>query len=160
MSSNDAPVCRICHGGSSLGALISPCRCSGTMRLVHRECLQQWLAVKGNDKCELCKATVPTIHMPKTLIEWMTDHSTRDQVECLALDIVTMCAVTFFTFTCLDNALRFVQQPQLSEMLQFGSITVFTCGLLLCWMTFKIAYHYWVQRKWRRRHGSIRINVN
>jgi hypothetical protein len=40
------PCCRICHGGAAeaaeLGPLLAPCRCRGSMRLVHLGCLNQW----------------------------------------------------------------------------------------------------------------------
>jgi len=43
---NHEPCCRICHGGPEavpeLGRLLAPCRCRGTMRLVHLHCLNQW----------------------------------------------------------------------------------------------------------------------
>ena len=44
--------CRICKLGEdecqSLGSLISPCSCSGSMRYIHTKCLQRWLELKRN----------------------------------------------------------------------------------------------------------------
>eukprot|EP00960_Hanusia_phi_P043657 756182-Hanusia_phi.AAC.1 len=46
--------CRICRGGVECGVLLYPCRCSGSIRYVHQECLDAWLARTGSTKCELC----------------------------------------------------------------------------------------------------------
>lgn len=51
----DHPVCRIClssedDGGSSL---IAPCRCTGTMKYVHRDCLRTW-RTQGSHAAEVC----------------------------------------------------------------------------------------------------------
>ncbi|GAA5990832.1 hypothetical protein JCM11641_000843 [Rhodosporidiobolus odoratus] len=54
-------VCRICFGSDvddeELGKLIVPCKCSGTARFVHQECLTSWrLADKKNGfyQCTMC----------------------------------------------------------------------------------------------------------
>jgi E3 ubiquitin-protein ligase DOA10 len=38
-------TCRICLGEDSEpeNLLISPCKCSGTMKFIHVKCLQEWL---------------------------------------------------------------------------------------------------------------------
>ncbi len=41
-------ICKYCHGSAdeegdeNLGEMISPCRCSGSVKYVHRKCLNQW----------------------------------------------------------------------------------------------------------------------
>jgi hypothetical protein len=39
-------MCRICYDDDNKSDLFAPCMCSGSMGLVHRECLRQWRAVK------------------------------------------------------------------------------------------------------------------
>ncbi|KAF9435607.1 hypothetical protein BGZ76_005894 [Entomortierella beljakovae] len=63
----DPPVderqCRICLGGAdeedTLGRLISPCLCKGSMKYVHVECLNAWRARsqkrESHYKCDTCK---------------------------------------------------------------------------------------------------------
>lgn len=45
----EAKQCKICLGGveeeSELGRLISPCKCKGTIKYVHIECLNEWRKV-------------------------------------------------------------------------------------------------------------------
>ncbi|KAI9594959.1 hypothetical protein BDF19DRAFT_414008 [Syncephalis fuscata] len=59
---NEQIQCRICFCGteeeSTLGQLISPCLCNGTMRYVHLECLNSWRYASNNRsaffKCTEC----------------------------------------------------------------------------------------------------------
>ncbi|CAF4813633.1 unnamed protein product, partial [Rotaria socialis] len=38
-------VCRICYSTGDLQSLISPCQCSGTMGILHQNCLERWLEI-------------------------------------------------------------------------------------------------------------------
>jgi hypothetical protein len=69
----DGDKCRICLGGSE--PLISPCKCIGTMKYVHNDCLVQWKRSKLQQNvqddfiqklnnsptfsCEVCKCSLP-----------------------------------------------------------------------------------------------------
>ncbi|KAK9719442.1 hypothetical protein K7432_004778 [Basidiobolus ranarum] len=53
--------CRICYGGlddePSFGKLISPCKCKGTMKYVHLQCLNSWRLASGGKsffECDSC----------------------------------------------------------------------------------------------------------
>ncbi|NXD46512.1 MARH7 ligase, partial [Copsychus sechellarum] len=58
-------LCRICQmsSASSDNLLIQPCKCTGSLRYVHQECMKKWLQSKINSgssleavtTCELCK---------------------------------------------------------------------------------------------------------
>lgn len=52
----DVQVCRVCHESS--GILYHPCKCDGSIRFVHQDCLITWLKVsrqsQTESKCELC----------------------------------------------------------------------------------------------------------
>ncbi|KAI8469066.1 MAG: hypothetical protein J3K34DRAFT_424983 [Monoraphidium minutum] len=59
-------ICRLCWGEADSawgGDLLSPCRCSGSLKFIHRRCLLDWqrtLRTQGLGRraatCELCKA--------------------------------------------------------------------------------------------------------
>eukprot|EP01048_Picozoa_sp_COSAG05_P019516 COSAG05_NODE_3078_length_2344_cov_1.261470_2_plen_697_part_01 len=55
------PVCRICMEGLDAGELFSPCLCRGSMRFVHRECLDRWRHASSNARsvheCVTCEFT-------------------------------------------------------------------------------------------------------
>ncbi|KAK4135239.1 hypothetical protein BT67DRAFT_494044 [Trichocladium antarcticum] len=52
----DPDTCRICRGeGSSHEPLFYPCKCSGSIKYVHQDCLLEWLSHSQKKHCELCK---------------------------------------------------------------------------------------------------------
>ncbi|NXS84521.1 MARH7 ligase, partial [Erpornis zantholeuca] len=61
----EGDLCRICQmsSSSSDNPLIEPCKCTGSLRYVHQECMKKWLQSKINSgssldavtTCELCK---------------------------------------------------------------------------------------------------------
>ena len=57
---SDDLICRICFDGESDNKLlISPCKCTGSMRSVHEECLKKWIISSVQDielsTCDICK---------------------------------------------------------------------------------------------------------
>jgi E3 ubiquitin-protein ligase MARCH6 len=53
---DEADTCRICRGeGSASEPLFYPCKCNGSIRYVHQECLMEWLSHTQKKHCELCK---------------------------------------------------------------------------------------------------------
>lgn len=49
--------CRVCHcEGDNENPLYHPCKCDGSIKFVHQNCLKQWLKIsnKQNKTCELC----------------------------------------------------------------------------------------------------------
>lgn len=82
MSENGQKVCRICLGEENDldNELICPCKCAGTMKYIHIECLREWLNSKkliynGERvksffwkalECELCKTAFEN-HMKNKL---------------------------------------------------------------------------------------------
>ncbi|PWN29111.1 hypothetical protein BDZ90DRAFT_278501 [Jaminaea rosea] len=48
-------VCRICRCGPEEDQpLFHPCKCTGSIRYTHQDCLKDWLSHSRKDKCELC----------------------------------------------------------------------------------------------------------
>eukprot|EP00350_Pseudokeronopsis_sp_OXSARD2_P010017 CAMPEP_0170551042 /NCGR_PEP_ID=MMETSP0211-20121228/9051_1 /TAXON_ID=311385 /ORGANISM="Pseudokeronopsis sp., Strain OXSARD2" /LENGTH=140 /DNA_ID=CAMNT_0010857941 /DNA_START=746 /DNA_END=1168 /DNA_ORIENTATION=- len=74
-SGKGAAICRICLSDENTpdNQMISPCKCDGTMKFIHIECLRGWLNSKRTYKeneavktycwkileCELCKIRFP-----------------------------------------------------------------------------------------------------
>ncbi|WWD21007.1 hypothetical protein CI109_105488 [Kwoniella shandongensis] len=51
----EGDVCRVCRvEGDEENPLIYPCKCSGSVRFVHPDCLKQWLAQSQKKYCEIC----------------------------------------------------------------------------------------------------------
>jgi E3 ubiquitin-protein ligase MARCH6 len=54
---NNEAECRVCRvGGDESRPLYTPCLCSGSIGLVHQDCLEAWLQHSKKDTCELCSA--------------------------------------------------------------------------------------------------------
>lgn len=52
----DLDTCRICRGeATSTEPLFFPCKCSGSIKYVHQDCLMEWLSHSQKKHCELCK---------------------------------------------------------------------------------------------------------
>ena len=55
-SMDEPDTCRICRGeGSMEEPLFYPCKCSGSIKFVHQNCLMEWLSHSQKKHCELCK---------------------------------------------------------------------------------------------------------
>lgn len=53
--------CRICHDGESEEVLMRACRCQGSIKYVHHECLLNWVSRSGDLTCEICKYSYSVI---------------------------------------------------------------------------------------------------
>ncbi|KAG7006224.1 ERAD-associated E3 ubiquitin-protein ligase doa10 [Physcia stellaris] len=69
----DSDTCRICRGeGSKEEPLFYPCKCSGSIKFVHQNCLMEWLSHSQKKHCELCKTPfrftkLYSPHMPNSV---------------------------------------------------------------------------------------------
>ncbi|KAF8455309.1 hypothetical protein BGX38DRAFT_1267228 [Terfezia claveryi] len=53
---NEPDHCRICRSeGTVEEQLFHPCKCSGSIKFVHQDCLMEWLQHSQKKYCELCK---------------------------------------------------------------------------------------------------------
>ena len=96
-SMDEADTCRICRAeGSKDEPLFYPCKCSGSIKFVHQDCLMEWLSHSQKKHCELCKtpfrftklydpsmpSSVPlpvflrqaAMHTMKTVLTWSRFH--------------------------------------------------------------------------------------
>ena len=51
-----APCCRICYGEE--GELVSVCKCSGSMKYVHAECMEKWMRLSRSNTCNICNTHI------------------------------------------------------------------------------------------------------
>mmetsp|Transcript_4664 Transcript_4664/g.9839 ORF Transcript_4664/g.9839 Transcript_4664/m.9839 type:complete len:158 (+) Transcript_4664:94-567(+) len=56
---DDGPECRVCRGPAEEGRpLYSPCRCTGSIGLVHQSCLESWLDMNPRNRSRPAPAHV------------------------------------------------------------------------------------------------------
>ncbi|GAA5870314.1 hypothetical protein JCM8547_006600 [Rhodosporidiobolus lusitaniae] len=110
----DEPVCRICLSGEEddeSGALLVPCKCSGTARFVHSACLTSWrLADRKNGfyRCGMCGEAYK---MRKTV--WTSLAGRKATVPLLALFLALLMAATAGFAT--NPLMRFSERRVLSR---------------------------------------------
>lgn len=92
-------VCRVCQDGEEEELLIAPCECTGTVRWIHRSCLDRWRleSVQRNPQhvthCELC-------HKPFTVVIKRTTLLGK-QISSIfqKLSFFLACIVVFVSFS-------------------------------------------------------------
>ncbi|KAL0090878.1 RING-variant domain-containing protein [Phycomyces blakesleeanus] len=53
---DEQEICRVCRSESTPDhPLFHPCKCSGSIRFIHQDCLSEWLTHSKKDYCELCE---------------------------------------------------------------------------------------------------------
>ena len=51
----EGPECRVCRDVAlPTQPLVCPCKCAGSIKFVHEECLVKWLQIKNSTACEVC----------------------------------------------------------------------------------------------------------
>ena len=104
-----AKICRICYmeeDSDSKNPLVQPCKCSGSMKYIHLNCLKQWLFTKSCTRlekkknfsifiikpveCELCKTKLPDFIMHNNklyeLLDFRTEFENHLTIESLTID--------------------------------------------------------------------------
>ncbi|KAM6971934.1 E3 ubiquitin-protein ligase MARCHF8 [Aplochiton taeniatus] len=73
-------ICRICHcEGDEECPLITPCFCTGSLRFVHQDCLNQWIKSSDTRCCELCKYDFIMETQLKPLHKWEKLQMTKNE---------------------------------------------------------------------------------
>lgn len=147
---NETVICRICFTGKSTGELVSPCRCRGTLGLVHEKCLLSWLEVKKNSKCELCDIQLPVKRVPKHFTDWIKESDGK--IKCYAIiDIICSLLLAPFTlfsiFLCIRSALYSSQNNW--DSVALISIIFLLVSSFLLWTSICIERHLKAFRVWQ-----------
>lgn len=113
--------CRVCRMGIDLPnrILYTPCLCSGSIGLVHQDCLEAWLAHSNKDKCELCGLKY------QFTPQYADNTPTEIPVHVMAFTIVKKALKDYIP--CVFN---FV----LAIIVWLKIVPFFTCQLFRMWM--------------------------
>eukprot|EP00737_Agarophyton_chilense_P000307 gb/GEZJ01000350.1/.p1 GENE.gb/GEZJ01000350.1/~~gb/GEZJ01000350.1/.p1 ORF type:complete len:1051 (-),score=144.27 gb/GEZJ01000350.1/:1268-4420(-) len=115
--------CRICRGEDEPGRpLLHPCRCSGSIKYTHEDCLINWLAQSGSSRCELCNHSFrfEPLYQPNTPSALPTREFLTGVLVLLkktiktAARIILVCTVWLFFLpigTCWTWYLLFINSP-------------------------------------------------
>lgn len=132
--------CKICQlPGDEKDPLISPCRCSGTLKFIHVSCLKKWIKIsqrrgkKHPPRCELCHFQFMR-HKRFKFSQWRWPR-VRPRDKCLhvifLLNLLIMIGCAIATVMCFlsdrDNAAKF---PKNKVKLTSEEVITLTCGVM------------------------------
>ena len=134
--------CRVCleeEEGPTIGKFVNACQCSGTMGLIHDECLKTWLVSKGMDaegaSCELCKAKFHMTFDEK--LRFYPKQACKDGVGsllsciCLSIIISGLTAVIVLIVVNWNNSNSTSDNPIQQNSLSFKVVVVTICGFIV-----------------------------
>jgi len=162
-SKNSSVVfCRICYQGESVGErLISPCRCSGSVGLIHRTCIEKWLTMVNNDTCEICKKKYSVSRHPRPFSSWLCEPVVGDDQRNLVGDGVCFILLTplavISAYLCASGAAFYFQQEKKSEAIGLICLSSLLVIIYMTWIVLTIRYHCQVWFKWRSNNQDIRL---
>lgn len=138
----EEPTCRICFDGETGGMpLLHPCKCAGSAKYIHEECLKAWLAARGGDlgksECEVCKTPF------RMILEVRRKFSPKDSCK----DGLTQCLFTPLLLAVLGMLIlimyllfnKYLKNSSSSETKGYTITLLVTCGISACVITFLIA---------------------
>ncbi|XP_066508785.1 E3 ubiquitin-protein ligase MARCHF8 [Hoplias malabaricus] len=114
-SDDELEVCRICHcEGDEDCPLITPCRCTGSLRFVHQGCLHQWIKSSDTRCCELCKYDfIMETHL-KPLRKWeklqMTTSERRKIFCSVTFHLVAVVCVFWSLYILINRTTEEIRQ--------------------------------------------------
>ncbi|RWS25738.1 E3 ubiquitin-protein ligase MARCH3-like protein [Leptotrombidium deliense] len=105
MEMSENTECRICLQSSQLQDLMKPCKCSGSQAYVHRDCLKEWIVLRGFNRCNVCKSEYTGIELrkyPKSFYAWI-----REGNEGVGAIVVGSLLFGFLFYVLLIGFLQF-----------------------------------------------------
>ncbi|XP_058463613.1 E3 ubiquitin-protein ligase MARCHF3 [Malaya genurostris] len=167
-SSVESIGCRICQSATDKFRLISPCLCKGTLRYVHRECLEHWLNRSGLTHCELCLHRFQTYTALRygcmeSLCIWYRHPNNRGLLLSDTLIYVVLSFICFtLTMICI-LVLRFQSNHgnTLQETLASTAIVCFLLLVLIVYLTNIVVLakdHVIPWYRWWRSSRRIRLS--
>ncbi|XP_060509820.1 E3 ubiquitin-protein ligase MARCHF1 isoform X3 [Panthera onca] len=157
--SDNLKICRICHcEGDEESPLITPCRCTGTLRFVHQSCLHQWIKSSDTRCCELCKYDFIMETKLKPLRKWeklqMTTSERRKIFCSVTFHVIAITCVVWSLYVLIDRTAEEIKQGNDNGVLEWPFWTKlvvvaigFTGGLVFMYVQCKVYVQLWRRLK-------------
>ncbi|XP_061734867.1 membrane associated ring-CH-type finger 4b [Nerophis ophidion] len=153
------PVCRICFQGPEHGELLSPCRCSGSVRCTHQPCLIKWISERGSWACEICYYKYQVIAIStKNPLQWQAISLTvieKVQIAAAVLgSLFLMASISWLVWSSFSPSARWQRQDLLFQICygMYGFMDVVCIALIVHEgpSVFRI-FHRWqaVNQQWK-----------
>ncbi|XP_077988421.1 E3 ubiquitin-protein ligase MARCHF3-like [Glandiceps talaboti] len=160
---SDGPICRICHEGDKYGEeLISPCHCTGTMRYLHRGCIEHWLATANTTTCELCHYEFRTRKKSQPITQWLQRPSQprdrRNFLGDIACLLILTILVSVSAWLCLNGAEHYLRHNGHQwEAAGLVGLTVILLLIFLFWAILSFRYHLHIWKLWRNENQLVQL---
>ncbi|KAI5618621.1 membrane-associated ring finger (C3HC4) 4 [Silurus asotus] len=132
------PVCRICFQGPEQGELLSPCRCSGSVRSTHQPCLIKWISERGSWTCELCYYKYQVIAIStKNPLQWQAISLTvieKVQIAAAILgSLFLIASISWLVWSSLSPSAKWQRQDLLFQICygMYGFMDVVCIALIV-----------------------------
>ncbi|KAM7533308.1 hypothetical protein Aperf_G00000126530 [Anoplocephala perfoliata] len=168
--------CRICYDDKK--NLISPCRCKGTVGLLHKPCLERWLQISQKVSCEICgykynlrpkppltteedaSSVSAAVNQHDFLQEWLHSRLVKRNVITDCIFLAVLIPITCIgVYVCLITGLYFLRTEGVGSWQIPTLLTISTILLVifLAWVGLAIRYHLRAYLCYRRqREDAIR----
>lgn len=155
-------VCRICHEDGRNESLVSPCRCSGSVGLVHVHCLEKWLTSANKNHCEICMFKYSTKRHPKPIHQWLCGLSLADESRRhLCGDSACFMLITSLAmlgdYLCLLGISHYLMQMKRWQAVGLMILAFVISLVYIAWLLVTCKYHWTVWREWRRENQQVRL---
>ncbi|XP_066543785.1 E3 ubiquitin-protein ligase MARCHF4 [Amia ocellicauda] len=132
------PVCRICFQGPEQGELLSPCRCSGSVRCTHQPCLIKWISERGSWSCELCYYKYQVIAIStKNPLQWQAISLTvieKVQIAAAILgSLFLIASISWLIWSSLSPSAKWQRQDLLFQICygMYGFMDIVCIALII-----------------------------
>jgi hypothetical protein len=139
ISKNEDLQCRICfESEKGKNRLISPCKCSGSMKYVHEECLKLWILSSNMDvkssSCELCRELF-LMHVQLSRVCSLKNFN-QECFNIFIFPVVIIIIGTIFAIVLL-YLVRGLQEKSLqNEEKAYFSLVIFACSAIMTTLFF------------------------
>ncbi|KAH7982347.1 E3 ubiquitin-protein ligase MARCHF6 [Rhipicephalus sanguineus] len=161
ITASSGPICRICHEGDQTESLMSLCKCSGTMGLLHVSCLEHWLNARNMDYCELCHHRFPTAaqaNCVRRFFHWAlhgdSQRAVLGDLFCFAL-LSPVAALS--CFLCAHNASKQALEGRVMEAASLVTLAGLLITAYVAWSFLTVRFHYRAFAVWQARNPMRRI---
>lgn len=159
----DEKLCRICQDGDQYEDLIAPCECTGTVRWIHRSCLDQWRLESVNRNphyvthCELCHKPFSVMIKRSTLLGKQISSFMRNLfllISCLAVYLLFTVSVrtTLRKYTCAAFYHKEADVPIFSLDYFFIYLWIYICCMYGVFFAKTVVYSYFLNRPDTRQY--------
>ncbi|KAG7256999.1 hypothetical protein CRUP_023317 [Coryphaenoides rupestris] len=125
-------------GFRSPGELLSPCRCSGSVRCTHHPCLIKWISERGSWACELCYYKYQVIAIStKNPLQWQAVSLTvieKVQIAAAILgSLFLMASVSWLVWSSFSPSARWQRQDLLFQICygMYGFMDIVCIALII-----------------------------